>query len=69
MPTALRAARIDGTASSSQTADPSLQPSRIERADILQHITGYGQQCQNTTNQLNRLIDYLQSQPLTRSQE
>lgn len=58
-----------GAASTTQTPDPSLQPSNVGRADILQHITDYGQQCQDTSNQLNRLIDYLQSQPLTRSQE
>jgi len=69
LPAIVRATGTAGAASAAQTADPSLQTSPVQRADILQHITGYGQQCQNTANQLNRLIDYLQSQPLTRSQE
>lgn len=69
MPATLRATGAVAAASDTQAPDPSLQPSAVQRADILQHITGYGQQCQDTSNQLNRLIDYLQSQPLTRSQE
>lgn len=69
MPTTLRPTGAAGAASATQAPDPSLQPSNVGRVDILQHITDYGQQCQDTSNQLNRLIDYLQSQPLTRSQE
>lgn len=62
MPSTLRATGAAGTASATQTADSSLQPSAIQRADILQHITSYGQQCQDTTDQLNSLIDYLEKQ-------
>lgn len=58
----VRAAGVDGTSSTTQTPDPSLQPSNVQRADILQHITGYGQQCQDTADQLNSLIDYLEKQ-------
>lgn len=58
----VRAAGVDGATSPTQTPDPSLQPSSIQRSDILQHITGYGQQCQDTADQLNSLIDYLEKQ-------
>lgn len=61
----VRATGVAGTTSTTQTPDPSLQPSSIQRADILQHITSYGQQCQDTADQLNSLIDYLEKQGLS----
>jgi septation ring formation regulator EzrA len=43
-------------------ASSDLQPSNLERADILQHITSYGARCQDIESQLNQLLDYLEQQ-------
>lgn len=61
MPAIGTATRADGTAPTTASTDPSLQPSGIDRADILRHANQAGQQCQNTAAQLNRLIDHLKT--------
>ena len=43
-------------------ASSDLQPSKLERADILQHMTSYGARCQDIESQLNQLLDYLKEQ-------
>lgn len=62
MPATGAATGIDRAPQTAATADTSLQPSSIERADILRHATQAGQQCQDTADQLNSLIDYLEEQ-------
>lgn len=62
MPATGAATGIDRAPQTAATADTSLQPSSIERADILRHATQAGQQCQDTADQLNSLIDYLKKQ-------
>lgn len=72
VPAAARAGNADAKATTSAavaraeanqtTADADLQPSRIGRSDILQHIGQYGQRCQQIEAQLTALQDYLQKQ-------
>lgn len=47
-----------GAPGATDTPDTAISP--LTQSDILWHITDYGQQCQRTDAQLNRLIDYLE---------
>lgn len=60
VPAADPATRTDTTASAARASE-TLQPSDISQRDILHHITGYGSRCQAIEQQLNQLLDYLES--------
>ena len=56
------AGSVEGSAKTTAVATREMQPSNIDRADILQHIGQYGAHCQNIESQLNHLLDYLEQQ-------
>jgi long-subunit fatty acid transport protein len=56
------AGSVEGSAKTTAVTDYEMQPSDIDRADILQHIGQYGTHCQNIESQLNHLLDYLEQQ-------